>query len=381
MCVPSRVIPGSLVLATTAMTSTFILLLLSQAALLLQGLPQATAVLPQSPSVEATSLGCPEDADVYPCKCTVDDTTAEIDMDCSGVISEAELRRVFEADFLFPDLNKLVIQGATNDPVPLKTLEEGTFGLVSFKHVTISNTDLNSVALLAFANSFPTIETMDFSNNHLEFFPFEFLADCKKLTTLYVQNNELVHVSLLHSESLLFFDASGNSELKYEDEVFQNAPMLQDINLSNTNLGHITPLTFAFQQNLKTLNLQGNNIDYLYLDALKFLSSSPITVDLDRNKIGTVEPGAITGLQPGSTLKLKTNMLTDLPQTVWEDIFIALRGTDTIELDDNLIECACNIKWLISNTDHMNTLKDGNECVDKTSIHDPSLINFITQHC
>ncbi|XP_047473692.1 toll-like receptor 7 [Penaeus chinensis] len=363
------------------MPSTFIILLLSQAALLFQGLPQATAVSPESPSVEATSLGCPDDLDIQPCTCTVDSATAEIDMDCSNVYDEYDLKRVFEADFLFPDLNKLVIQGTTSDPVPIKKLEADTFGKVSFKHVTISNTDLNSVALLAFANSFPTIETMDFSNNRLDFFPFEMLADCKKLTTLHVENNVLVHVALLHSESLLFFDASGNSELKYEDEVFQNAPMLQDINLSNTNLGHISPLTFAYQQNLKTLNLQGNSIDYLYTNALKFLSSSPITINLDNNRIGTVEPKAITGLQPGSTLKLKSNMLTDLPQNVWEDIFIDLKGSQTIEMDDNLIECACNIKWLISNTDHLTTLSDGQECVDKTSIHDPSLINFITQHC
>lgn len=275
------------------MTSTFIILLLSQAALLFQELPQATAVLHES--VEATSLGCPDDSDIDPCTCTVDSTTADINMDCSNVLTETELSRIFGADFIFPDLNELVIQGTATDPVPIKTLEADTFGIVSFKHVTISNTELNHVDLLAFANSFPTIETMDFSNNQLDFFPFEILVDCKKLTTLHVENNVLVHVSLLHSESLLFFDASGNRELKYEDEVFQNAPMLQDINLSNTNLGHIAPLTFAYQQNLKTLNLEGNSIDYLYLDALKFLSNSPVTINLDRNKIGTVEAGAITG--------------------------------------------------------------------------------------
>lgn len=111
-------------------------------------------------------------------------------------------------------------------------------------------------------------------------------------------------------------------------------------------------------------------------------------------------------------------MLTDLPQDVWEDIFILLQGTATIELDGmvdltflfllffvlffsflcrntnknsvamfpcllsaNLIECACNIKWLVGNSVYMDTLGDGKECDDMTSIHDPSLINFINQHC
>ncbi|MCI3751436.1 leucine-rich repeat domain-containing protein, partial [Escherichia coli] len=93
--------------------------------------------------------------------------------------------------------------------------------------------------------------------------------------------------------------------------------MLEVINLSNTNLGHIAPLTFAYQQRLTTLDLQGNSIDYLYANALKFMSSTPTTVNLDNNRIGTVEKDAITGLAAGSILQLKNNMLTDLPQDVW----------------------------------------------------------------
>lgn len=275
------------------MTSTFIILLFSQVALLLQGLPRAVSL--QSPSVEATKLGCPVDTDIAPCICSVDSATAEINMDCSAVLGESELKRIFATDFLFPDLHKLVIQGTEINPVPIQTLEADTFGKVSFNHVVISNTDLRSVASSAFANSFPTIETMDVSNNRIPFFPFEILAQCEKLTTLDIRNNVLEHVSLLHSNSLRFFDASGNVGLQYEDEVFQTAPMLEVINLSNTNLGHIAPLTFAYQQKLTTLDLQGNSIDYLYANALKFMSSTPTTVNLDNNRIGTVEKDAITG--------------------------------------------------------------------------------------
>lgn len=259
----------------------------------MQGLPRAVSL--QSPSVEATKLGCPVDTDIAPCICSVDSATAEINMDCSAVLGESELKRIFATDFLFPDLHKLVIQGTEIDPVPIQTLEADTFGKVSFNHVVISNTDLRSVASSAFANSFPTIETMDVSNNRIPFFPFEILAQCEKLTTLDIRNNVLEHVSLLHSNSLRFFDASGNVGLKYEDEVFQTAPMLEVINLSNTNLGHIAPLTFAYQQRLTTLDLQGNSIDYLYANALKFMSSTPTTVNLDNNRIGTVEKDAITG--------------------------------------------------------------------------------------
>lgn len=50
-------------------------------------------------------------------------------------------------------------------------------------------------------------------------------------------------------------------------------------------------------------------------------------------------------------------------------------------LSANLIECACNIKWLVGNSVYMVTLGDGKECDDMTSIHDPGLINFINQHC
>lgn len=54
----------------------------------------------------------------------------------------------------------------------------------------------------------------------------------------------------------------------------------------------------------------------------------------------------LTGLKSGSTLKLKTNMLTDLPKTVWEDIFIALKGTNTIEMDGMTGLAFCSIFYV-----------------------------------
>lgn len=278
------------------MTSASTILLFAQVVLLFHDLPQATAVSPSSPSVSIhpTDLGCPPAPEIDPCVCTVDGATADINMDCSDLIDNAQLKKVFEADFLFPDLNKLVIQGTTGR-VGIRKLEADTFGKVSFKHITISYTELNTVEASAFANSFPTIQTMEVTDNLFEFFPFEILAECEKLETLYVQNNMLKHVSVLHSNSLTHFDASGNSDLKYEDEIFQTAPMLATINLSNIGLGHIAPLTFAYQQRLSSLELQNNNIDYLYENALKFMSSSVISLNLDNNRIGTVESNAITG--------------------------------------------------------------------------------------
>lgn len=45
---------------------------------------------------------------------------------------------------------------------------------------------------------------------------------------------------------------------------------------------------------------------------------------------------SLPGLQSGSILSFKNNILIDLPQDVWEDVFIQLRGTDNIDMSGEM---------------------------------------------
>lgn len=257
---------------------------------------QVTAAFPHLPPPADASpdLSCPQAADIAPCICTVDLATSEINIDCSAISDEEELRKVFQADFPFIDLDELVIKG-DKYRIGIFNFDENIFGSKSFKKITVFNTYLETIDSLTFANSFPVVKAMNFGNNRLHFFPFEILKDSVHLDTLILSNNLFEHMSDLNSNSLLKLDVSNNPGLRYEDQAFQTAPNLQVIDLSNTSLGHVTPLTFSYQTQLNDLDLSSNSIDYLYKDALKFLSTINVRINLDNNRIATVEPQAIYG--------------------------------------------------------------------------------------
>nr|XP_027214039.1 oplophorus-luciferin 2-monooxygenase non-catalytic subunit-like [Penaeus vannamei] len=330
------------------------------------------------------SWPCPEPEEIAPCICIAEET-GDINMDCSEVQSDEELSRAFRANFPFSDLNKFtMIKSLSENKIGVTRLSAATFGNVSFTNIAISHTTLNAVEDMAFSKSFEILEVLIVTYSELTFFPFDILKNCPKLRDLRVFNNQITHMSNIHSDSLEYLQVSHNPELHFNDDTFQTAPNLKDLLINTVDLQYIAPGTFAALKNLEILDLSDNKITSLVPDSLRFTSPVVREIKLQNNHIETLERSFISGLSNGTFLWLQHNRLTELPENVWREVFDSVASsasTDLFVLDDNPIRCDCHIKWLVGSPTYLEILGEKASCDDGTLINDSSLGNFIIQHC
>lgn len=78
-------------------------------------------------------LPCPDEQDIYPCVCYIN-AHFVMDLECSAVVSEEQLARVFSIHFPFPDFRQLTIYNNTY----LQALRAGALGNATFYefHIT-----------------------------------------------------------------------------------------------------------------------------------------------------------------------------------------------------------------------------------------------------
>ncbi|XP_063585680.1 oplophorus-luciferin 2-monooxygenase non-catalytic subunit-like [Penaeus indicus] len=336
---------------------------------------------------EASSKGswpCPEPEEIAPCTCTAD-PGGDINMDCSNVQSDEDLSAAFKANFPFTDLNQFtMIKSPSDDKIGITKLSADTFGNVTFTSFAISHTTLNSVDDLAFSKSFAIMEFLTISYSELTSFPFDILKNCPMLSDLRVFNNQIQHMSNIHSESLEYLQVSHNPDLHFNDDTFQTAPNLKYLLLNNIDLQYIAPDTFAAQNKLEILDLSMNKITSLVPDSLRFTSPVIKEIKLQTNNIEKVEEGFISGLSGGAFLWMQHNRMTELPEKVWKGVFDSVADAaskDLFVFDDNPFRCDCHIKWLVSSDTYLTIMGETATCDDGTLMNDENLGSFITQHC
>ncbi|XP_047473534.1 oplophorus-luciferin 2-monooxygenase non-catalytic subunit-like [Penaeus chinensis] len=335
---------------------------------------------------EASSKGswpCPEPEEIAPCTCNSD--AGDINMDCSNVQNDEELSAAFKANFPFTDLNRFtMIKNLSDEKIGVTRLSADTFSNVTFTSFAISHTTLTSVDDLAFSKSFAIMESLVISYSDLTSFPFDILKNCPKLKDLRVFNNQIKHMSNIHSESLEYLQVSHNPELHFNDDTFQTAPNLKQLLLNKIDLQYIAPDTFAAQERLETLDLSENKITSLVPDSLRFTSPVIKEIKLQKNHIETVDEGFISGLSGGAFLWMQHNRMTEIPENVWREVFdsvVDAASKDLFVFDDNPFRCDCHIKWLVSSDTYMTIIGENTSCDDGTLLNDDILGDFINQHC
>ncbi|CAG0899119.1 unnamed protein product, partial [Darwinula stevensoni] len=115
---------------------------------------------------------------------------------------------------------------------------------------------------------------------------------------------------------------------------------------------------------------------------LEFHSNALKLVDLRNNGISRLEPGAISGFRPDTTIYLNENKITALSEESFRPMLdILSMGDGVLDLSDNLIQCDCEISWLMLGRKYLRNLSG--KCNNGTELKDfnSSSLNACPREC
>ncbi|KAK8392980.1 hypothetical protein O3P69_013188 [Scylla paramamosain] len=289
-------------------------------------------------TVQEEAALCPEPQDISPCVCS-NSSVLSLKMDCSEVLDESELARVFSAFFPIKAFDKLTISHNQF----LTTLPDGVFGEVSFTNIYVTGGVLESVGEAALTSSFNTAERLMFNGNRISNFPFHILSNFSKLTSMSLAYNNLNELPDLSSDTLENLYINNNPLGNVAASTFMGTPAISVVYLQETELQQIIPGTFSNLSHLSTVYLFRNSLTEVPASAVEFPSDQG-SVYLSLNNISKVAPNAFPGLT-GGTVEVQRNELTELPEEVWRPL---LEEGVNITPWGNPLVCGCDIAWLLN---------------------------------
>lgn len=132
-----------------------------------------------------------------------------------------------------------------------------------------------------------------------------------------------------------------------DSTAFRDLRILVELDLSNNNLTHLEPETFAGNERLQTLTLSHNNI--AQLSPYAFPPAKHLkTIDLSHNKIEEIDRRTFENL--GNSVEsvfVDNNRL----RTLREEVFVPLTNLKSLQLHNNPWTCDCRLKnfrdWVV----------------------------------
>ncbi|CAL4094008.1 unnamed protein product, partial [Meganyctiphanes norvegica] len=229
---------------------------------------------------------CPDAEDIAPCVCTYNSFYLSLELRCSRVESEEQLKQIFKADFPVKNFYEFRLQDNNN----IKVLEAGVFNGVSFDIIVISSTDLEVVELQALESCYETATWISLTNNKITSFPFDELSQFSKLGHFYIHYNSLsvIPADAFHGLTALeVLDISVNNANIVG--TFQDLPNLRSITFNSNNINTTLPAQFikTGSSHLSTICLSYNNIVSVEPDAFDIVDG--LGIDMDSNSLSTLD--------------------------------------------------------------------------------------------
>ncbi|CAL4125422.1 unnamed protein product [Meganyctiphanes norvegica] len=300
---------------------------------------------PHQPEYYGYEPPCPDAEDIAPCVCTYDSEANAMDLECSAVESEEQLKQIFKADFPFKNFHQFDLHWNNN----IKVLEAGVLNGISFEIINICFTDLEVVELHALNSCYETATELLLYANKITSFPFDELSQFSKLR---------------------HFDISDNSLTVIPADAFHGLTALEHIYISNNNADIVG--TFQDLPNLLSLDLGYNALTTIPANFIKTGSSVLIYIFLDGNTIASVEPGAFD-IVDGLDIYIGGNLLSTLDEATWRPY---LEAGGNLYAGFNPLVCGCDIAWLFAEDQLLEQVYDAT-CNDGGSLHDldPSMFD------
>ncbi|CAL4150973.1 unnamed protein product [Meganyctiphanes norvegica] len=290
---------------------------------------------------------CPDAEDIAPCVCTYESVSNAMDLECSAVESEEQLKQIFKADFQFKNFNQFHLKGHNN----FKVLEAGVFNGISFEIIRIDYSDLEVIELHALDSCYETATMIYLNGNKISSFPFDELSLFSKLS---------------------WFTLSSNNRLSViPADAFHGLTALEHLAISDNNADIVG--TFQDLPNLREIHLGYNVITTIPAHFIKTGSSNISHIYLQYNNIVSVEPGAFD-IVDDLYIFIHDNSLATLDEATWRPYLEAGGG---LWAEVNPFVCGCDIAWLFGEDHLLEQLEFGAKCTDGEYLHnvDPSIFD------
>ncbi|CAL4165487.1 unnamed protein product [Meganyctiphanes norvegica] len=295
-------------------------------------------------SSSSPSSSCPAAEDIKPCVCII--KYGDINLDCTGVTSNKELKAIFHnAHFPNPNFREFYMAGNKG----ITVLEKEVFGNVTFKIIFVMRSALQKVEVGALDASNKTAVVIDLLSNNITSFPFHTIHEFSALEELRLTDNHLSSMPLVKSDTVKMLDLSMNPLMKIPSDALRSLTAIELLSMGFTNISHIPPGLFKNVSSLQYVLLGYNNITSLPTDIITCSSPDVVcgnnwlkSVSLSSNPIAHVELNAFEA-HPGLRVEMTGSALTSLNETVWRPL---IEANVTLTLEDNRFSCKCDMAWL-----------------------------------
>ncbi|CAL4067474.1 unnamed protein product [Meganyctiphanes norvegica] len=289
---------------------------------------------------------CPDAEDIAPCVCTYDSVSNAMDLECSAVESEEQLKQIFKANFPFNNFHQFHLRDNNN----IKELEAGVFNGISFEIIIIEWNSLEVIELQALDSCYETATWIYLSYNNITSFPFDEVSLFSKLRDFTMTDNSL---------SVIPADA------------FHGLTALENLDIGYNNADIVG--TFQDLPNLLLIDLGHNALPTIPAQFIKTGSSDLSYIGLGGNNIVSVEPGAFD-IVDGLDIYMYGNSLSTLDEATWRP---HLEAGGTLDAAGNPLVCGCDIAWLFGEDQLLEQVDYNALCTDGEFLHDldPSIFD------
>ncbi|XP_063587897.1 oplophorus-luciferin 2-monooxygenase non-catalytic subunit-like [Penaeus indicus] len=282
---------------------------------------------------------CPNPEDILPCECTFDDQLGAMDMNCSGVLDEEQLRQVFLAEVPDKQFRALII---TNNP-HIRVLENGVFSDFTFQRIDIMDGVLEVIEEAALTGSASTVFEMNFHRNNITDFPFLSLREFSSLENLNLHYNKIKEIPVFESGSMKEFYIFGNPLAHLPVESLTGLPNLKTFGASECDIPELYPGVFDHQVSLRNVYLQQNRLTRIPSGAFRTSGQTIFHIKL------CGAPSWRMTSQSGSLPKISFSPLI-------MNVIIVPHPPPPTPHPGNPLTCGCDAAWAVLNPDLLRQL-------------------------
>ncbi|XP_071945582.1 uncharacterized protein [Antedon mediterranea] len=281
----------------------------------------------------------------------------------------------------------------------LSTLSSNVFSeLVKLRELYLSSNCLIQVP--AFLDTMPILTELDLSKNMISLFPRNTLSKLTKLKILelssnnisFIERNALYNMSFLEElyldnntitslqpnilwgnqeemsdlQALTIFDIHNNNITEILKDFMRHLPAIETLNLSGNQIQSIEPASFSAMNNLRSLLLRQNQLNYFDSDLFK----DETAMDIKECK---KEQKTFNYLQD---INLSENKMVSAPSA---NFFTMMPSLKYFELTENQLKCDCDILqivyWFNSSKHDISSKHFLGKCAMPSNLQGTSIVN------